>query len=851
MKEKVFEFLDKLEGSNIYITDPETDKIVFINKRMRDRYHLQNAEGKICWKILQPGMTKRCDFCKLPELKKNKDQKILWRENNLLVNETFDNCDYMLEIDGKNYHVQESIEMNEQIALHKKATYDEISGVYNHATGKDILYQLLSNDHPDFTIVLVNIDNMRKINEQCGRNEGDFLLKRFASCICSYLNNKEFIYHYSGDEFVVVFFREQNEIITLLTNIEEEMKQYCKSEHKPYLFSYTSGMVHVSHQVHSDLNKLMTIADERMYEKKLRLHRSNILEETDHVENTQHNFSDYFDVHFNQLFDALSKSTDDFIFLSDLNSGVFRYSPKLVKFLNMPSELMVNPLSFWKTIVHPDDWDKFYLSNMQISDRKIDYHSIAYRVKNAKGEYVWLKCRGRVISNPELNSLIFAGIITLMGRQNHIDPLTQIPNQIQFIDVLHQKLEDPSFDSLSLMLVDIDDFKSLNEIYKREFGDFILKEVAQLFQSVLPDTAGLFRLEKDLFAIIYENSNIKDLQNLYDELSKSLLKAYMEKQFSVSLSISGGCATYPSDCNNLDLLVEYCEVALQNAKENGKAQLSFFYPSILTSKQDKLQLMKQLNDSIVNNFDRFELYYQPQVDANSHCIKGVEVLLRWKDENGNMVSPMTFIPVLEEYDYIKVVTLWIFKKALLDAKEWLEIDSSFTVSINISVLHLLEDNFYESILNILDETHFPIQNIILEITESTTARNIYVLQNRLSTLQELGFHIALDDFGTGYSSLNILKSSPFNIVKIDKSFMKNLEINEYNYTFIQFVSNIVHHAKMKVCLEGVETKEQLDLVLPLNLDYIQGYLFGKPVPSHEIKPLIIKNKLFDDEKTQE
>lgn len=839
MDNKLFNILNQLQN-NIYITDPETNEIVFINDKMKEQFRLHDVIGKPCWKVFQKNMNSRCPFCKVPTLLASKNNRLIkWHETSETLNEIFENYDSLIEIDGKIYHMQEAKEIGKEIVLQEKATYDDLSGIFNHSTGKEKLYQLITHPHPDFSVILLNIDHMRKINEIFSRQIGDKVLKTCATTLFSSLKEDEFIYRYSGDEFILVLFRPVNEIHVLLHNTRKEMHQICEQNKLPLYFSFTYGLVEIKQETTYDFHQLMTLIDENMYIEKLKRYRTESLEKKDEVLAVKKSFDDYFDPTINRLFDSLTTSTDDFIYISNLDAGYFRYSPAQVEYFKLPSEIMYNVLDFWKERVHPEDWDKFYLSNMQIIDNKTNYHSIEFRAKNANDQYVWLKCRGHVLEKTQKGDRLFAGIITVMGRQNSIDALTQIPNQIHFSETIHYKINTTK-NSFYIMLVDIDDFKTLNELYHRDFGDQILKSVAHLFQKVLPDTAQLFRLEKDVFAIIYENASSKQVNKLYNDLSTILIKSYIEKQISINLSISAGCVCYPNHCHTSELLRKYCETALHHAKEKGKNQLCEFNSSLLTNREEKLALVKQLNDSILNNFDTFFLYYQPQVDVNKKMITGVEALLRWKDENGQIVSPMTFIPLLEEYDMIQIVTIWVLKKAIMDIKKWLTLYPSFTVSVNISVLHILEDDFFQSILNVLNEVDFPIQNIILEITESTTSKNIHLLSERLNHLRAVGFKIALDDFGTEYSSLNILKTAPFDIVKIDKAFVRNVEDDEYNRTFIQFVTSIAHHAHLKVYLEGIETTEELRAVLPLCLDYIQGYLFGKPMPLEEIQTLMNK-----------
>ncbi len=206
------------------------------------------------------------------------------------------------------------------------------------------------------------------------------------------------------------------------------------------------------------------------------------------------------------LYDALIESTDDFIYMCNPKTEMFRYPVALVDLFGLPGEVVKHPLTFWKAIVHPEDWERFYQSNMEIVSGNVDCHSVEFRAKKRSGEYVWLKCRGQMIYDKEGNQELFAGIMCLMGKQNKVDPLTQLLNYTEFYKALEKSLKDEMVEHLAVMVIDIDEFRQVNELYNRSFGDKVLKRMGQTIQALLPANASLYRIEKDKMGILMDNA---------------------------------------------------------------------------------------------------------------------------------------------------------------------------------------------------------------------------------------------------------------------------------------------------------------------------------------------------------
>ena len=524
------------------------------------------------------------------------------------------------------------------------------------------------------------------------------------------------------------------------------------------------------------------------------------------------------------------RSTDDFIYVCDMKTGVFHYSPQQVAEFELPGEIVENPLPFWKELIHPDDWERFKKVNMELGKCEKDSHLIEFRARNRRGEYIWLRCRGQLMRDPEGDPALFAGIMTPLGRQNKVDPLTQLLNRSQFVNDLNRMMKEDMVEQMAVMVLDVDSFRRINEVFDRKFGDQMLKDLGRIILGILPGNAALYRMEKDKMGVILENGSAEECMELYRAIQKTLKNLREWRQNKVTVGISGGCAMYPADGVTVDELCRYADYALQYAKSHGKNRLEIFSKQILEGKKRSLSLLYSLQKAVIQDYEGFSLYYQPQVDARTCRITGVEALLRWKDETGHPVSPAEFIPVMEENGMIIPVGMWVMRTALEAGRLWVKEDPLFTVSVNVSALQILEEDFTAVLKQTVEEKEFPYQNLIIELTESCTAKNLRMFEERFEELRALGIRVAMDDFGTGYSSLELLKTAPVDIVKIDRGFVRNILNSTFDAAFISFVVAICHDAGIKVCLEGVETGEEYLAVKELGMEYIQGFYFGRPEP---------------------
>lgn len=597
-------------------------------------------------------------------------------------------------------------------------------------------------------------------------------------------------------------------------------------------------------QTNSKINRLFDKYDSllKIGEKKLHMQQSFDITDSEERgeilgENPEKMFSvqdDKIPYRAEYLYEALLNSTDDFIYICDMKTGVFRYSPAQVELFGLPNEIMENPLPFWKEIIHPDDWERFYRSNVEIGENKADYHSVEFRAKKYDGEYAWIRCRGQLIRDEDGEPCLFAGIMKLMGQQNKIDPLTQLWNHAEFTKVLEKNVNENRIEQMAVMLLDIDDFHQINELYERSLGDQVLKTLGQEIQTVLPDNASLYRLEKDCMGIIMEHGTAKQMEKLYFAIKESITRLQEWKSQKLNIELSAGCSMYPRDGKTAEEIYKCALFTLQSVKKMGKNQILFYSENIMKSKSRVIELIRQLREDIAEDYRGFYLNFQPQVDAETRQMIGVETLMRWKNRDGNIVSPGEFIPVMEQNGMIYHAGLWMVRESFRACKEWIKIKPDFTISVNISAVQLLEERFLTDFYKIIEEEKFPGENLIVELTESYAVRNMNVFWDKFRKLRSHGIRIAMDDFGTGYSSLEVLKSAPIDIVKIDRAFLEDILHSSFDATFISFVVAICHEVEIHVCQEGVETEDEYNFLKKMNLDCIQGYYFGKPVTESEI-----------------
>ena len=819
----------------IYVTDPDTDEILFMNHPMKRAFGLASPEGQTCWKVLQQGQTSRCAFCPVHMLTKDRSvPSYVWEEHNSITGRIYENYDSLMRWDdGRLVHFQHSTDVTETRRLYKAAMTDDLTGALSRLAGKEALASLLEEypalDEP-LSVCMLDVNNLKAVNDLYGHAAGDALLIKIAASVRRLLHGREYLMRLSGDEFVAVLpgVKQVDAVARMqlaLTDFDQNRPEFF-----PVTAGFCYGVVEVRERI--SMRDVLARADERMYQQKRTLHIRQAearLHESQAIDAIAP-----FSYDTNRLYDALKESTDSYVYVCNMKTGVFHYPPAMVAEFGLPGEIVPNAAAVWGAKVHPHDKRIFLESNQEITDGRTNTHHIEYRAQNIRGEWVWLRCRGHVERNEDGEPILFAGFITNLGKKNRLDPLTGLFNKFELENDIARILKPAGPHPMTLMMLGIDNLKRINTLYDRVFGDEVIRITAHRLQTLLPPGATVYRLDGDEFAIFMRGDSRTAADQLFDTIHSAFhgQQTFDGKKFYCTLSC--GCAFAPADGATYLKLTHCASYALEHAKRRGKNRMEKYAVEIVAGHHRALELTELLRESVEQGFQGFEMYYQPLFTPSLELI-GAEALARWRCEKYGPVGPDEFIPLLEQSGLILPVGRWIFETVLRTCARWETLRNPLDLSVNLSYVQLEDETFFDFMQDTIRKTGVDPQHMILELTESYLAANMTRVSERLMEFRQNGIRIAMDDFGTGYSSLGVLKTAPIDIAKIDRAFVKGIQSSPFDNAFLRLVVELCSVLGIETCLEGIETKDELTAIRSMSLDYIQGFLLGRPIPAQEFE----------------
>ncbi|MBD2043446.1 EAL domain-containing response regulator [Microcoleus sp. FACHB-672] len=440
---------------------------------------------------------------------------------------------------------------------------------------------------------------------------------------------------------------------------------------------------------------------------------------------------------------------------------------------------------------------------------------------------------------------------TRLNNLLYFDSLTKIPNRLSLQDRFNQNIaalaaKDPdksptkNLESLTLpiLCVGLDRFSRINETLGYEFGDLLLKAVADRLTNRVSEGSIVARLNADQFAIILAPvEHKKAAAESVQILQHNLCRPFFINGREVFVTPSIGVAFYPRHGSELDKLLQYAKKAMDQVKQQGGNGCEFYTPAFPVGDSDQLALETELRYALEG--EELALHYQPQVSLQTGKIVGCEALLRWHHPVRGSISPAKFIPLAEETGLIEPIGEWVLSTACRQTQAWQANGyESLRVAVNLSGRQFTQLNLRQRVVEILAQTNFNPEYLDLELTEGTLVQNPEVAIRQLDALKAIGVQIAIDDFGTGYSSLSYLRQFPFDILKIDRCFVSNLHKDAKNTAITTALIQLAHQLNLKVIAEGVETEAELAFLYQHQCDEIQGYYFSRPVPSSEFEKLL-------------
>ena len=559
----------------------------------------------------------------------------------------------------------------------------------------------------------------------------------------------------------------------------------------------------------------------------------------------------------------------------NLKNGTAYFSPMWRKMRGIGLEDPVDPSrEAWLERVHPDDRDRLTGETDQQNSGELRHNSFEYRERHRDGHYIWILSRGKPVellpdggvariigTDTDISGLKLAEAKAAEEKEqtyrSHLaalekaqeatdaayrlseslarhDALTGLPNRRMFAEMLDKAVSRGRRGSVSysVMIVDLDRFKPVNDIHGHAAGDEVLREISTRLGALSRAGDIVARLGGDEFGIILDcvapELASKAASALADRVITSISRPISIGDQTVEVGASIGISNCPNDGTDSDTLLRAADMAMYRAKEEGRGEYRFFAQSMQNALRERTALERDVRHAVMEH--DICPYYQPLMLLAENRLVGFEILARWHHPLRGEVGPDVFIPIVEKLNLIGVMTYDLLRRACLDARGW---PPEITIALNISPLHLSDPLLPVSLLAILSETDFPPKRLEIEVTETSLVANIDVARAALVALQDIGIKISLDDFGTGYSGLYNLRELNFDKIKIDRSFISSMQSNPGSAKIVSSVIDLAKSLGLPVIAEGIEQKQEMLEIIKHGGEYGQGFYFGKAIPATE------------------
>ena len=532
----------------------------------------------------------------------------------------------------------------------------------------------------------------------------------------------------------------------------------------------------------------------------------------------------------------LNPCMNDYIYVFDLIEDYYIISEHAINRFKLPSDKFYDASNKHREFVYSQDMPLLKEEIDSIRAGKKDFHNMKYRWLDRDGNPVWINCRGSVLYDDDSVPHYLVGCINEIGLKPEADNVSGLMGDSAIADYIKGRC----FDDVPkgfIIRIGIDNFSAINANFGMSYGDFILRRTSECILECLSDGEKLFKAGADEFIIAdFEGGGLDDAVNIYQNCRKRINLFIEENKYDIVFTLSAGIIDNKDIIGEDEKYIRVSEFALKTAKDNGRNNYYIYAEEDYNKYKRKRYLSRALHNAVNNNFDGFEVFYQPIVDANTYALVGAEALMRFSaiDENTGekgYVSPVEFIPLLEESGLIIPAGRWILEQSARQSSIWNKKVKGFRVNINVSYIQVMKSDVFADIMDVLERYSLDPHCIGIELTESGHLDSNTHFKQLWQKLKDRGVYVLLDDFGTGYSNLHCLSDLKPDYIKIDRSFTVKALKNQYDYELMTYIINMAHNLGLKLCIEGVETSDDLRPLRKLGADYIQGYLFGKPYPA--------------------
>lgn len=535
----------------------------------------------------------------------------------------------------------------------------------------------------------------------------------------------------------------------------------------------------------------------------------------------------------------------------DIDSDDIRCSIELLDLLKLAKTYEHQPLDKFLKLIHPDDIDIFKQTFSQAINNALPFQ-IEHRLIRHDGVEMYVQQQTEIISDANGKAASIIGTLQdiselksteeLVTHQRYFDSLTDLPNRKHFIERAKKIIELPehSEELIATCLVSIDKLKNINETLGHDVADEIILAYTQRLKTISIGNISLSRYHDDTFGLFVTGlKGFNHVNELLQQIMSINNKPVWLEENELHIQTSIGLSLYPLDNDDFDTILKGAQNALNRAREKGGNQSVFYSEKMNLEAHNRLEMERDMRKGLEQG--EFITYYQPQVNTKTGMVCGMEALVRWQHPIKGLVSPFFFIPVAEDTGLIKQLGAIVLKDSCIQTKKWHDEGlGDLRVGVNLSAVQISDAGFYDEVISILEESQLLPSLLDLEITESMVVHDIDNVISVLNKFQEKGISISMDDFGTGYSALSLMQQLPIDILKIDRSFIKDIGFGD-NGAIAGAIIAMSHSLGLSVIAEGVETEDQRDFVSNYSCDEIQGFYYSQPLPADEFEAFVIKH----------
>lgn len=535
------------------------------------------------------------------------------------------------------------------------------------------------------------------------------------------------------------------------------------------------------------------------------------------------------------LIELFAPCMDDYLYIIDLQKNTFKISQAAVNRFMISGNSFDDAVNSFQYFVYKEDRSMIAEDLQCIIEGKEKDHNLYYRWLDKNGMPVWINCRGKVIDDKDGKPHYLIGCVNEIGDTQRADNVSGLLGERELRSYISSHIKDSS--SEYLIYIGIDGFNAINGTLGVDYGNYVLKSVADCINSCLSDSQKLYHIVADEYMIIDLESHTKDdVMLLQKKICKKIEEFIISEKYKVVFTISTGIIYAKMLLKYYDEYRKIAVFSLKQAKSMGGNGVYFFEKEDYELFLRKEKIKSALRNAVANGFEGFDVYYQPIMDCDSGHMIGAEALMRfsmYQDKKKELVSPVEFIPLLEETGLIIPAGRYVLNKAVSMCHEMRQYIPEFKINVNISYIQMVKSDIWKDILSSIKQYDLPPECLCAELTESGYTDMTPYFYKLRKKFEEKNIQFVLDDFGTGYSNLHCIVNMKPNYVKLDKDFTAKAMSNARDFELLKKIVEMVHSIDIRICIEGIEKEEWYQKLKEMHVDYLQGYLFGKPCEKNQ------------------